>query len=178
MQEAERKNFYNSLIFLFVPFGDESTLTMEGETIEKAFRRHRQASIRGTENQFNELQKLLEAEHNWKKIVDARSKACFTNKLLDNKKDDEPQLVGETMEAVANIADRHIKVPNLTLEYKEAMLNIGQKRIFDEIKSHHINQREREEPRDNCGQLKITLKILKEYVDSEISLQNNLNSLQ
>uniref|UniRef100_A0A1X7U4H4 Uncharacterized protein n=1 Tax=Amphimedon queenslandica TaxID=400682 RepID=A0A1X7U4H4_AMPQE len=35
MQEAERDNFYYSLIFLFVPFRDESTLVMEGETMEE-----------------------------------------------------------------------------------------------------------------------------------------------
>uniref|UniRef100_A0A1X7UMQ4 Uncharacterized protein n=1 Tax=Amphimedon queenslandica TaxID=400682 RepID=A0A1X7UMQ4_AMPQE len=61
MQEAEKDDFYYSLIFLFVPFRDESTLVMEGETMEEAFRRHREASIRGIENHFNKLQKLLEA---------------------------------------------------------------------------------------------------------------------
>uniref|UniRef100_A0A1X7TDE4 Uncharacterized protein n=1 Tax=Amphimedon queenslandica TaxID=400682 RepID=A0A1X7TDE4_AMPQE len=59
MQEAERDDFYYPLIFLFVPFTDKSTLVMEGETMEKAFRRHREASIRGIENHFNKLQKLL-----------------------------------------------------------------------------------------------------------------------
>ena len=38
MKETERDNFYYSLIFLFVPFRDESTLVMEGETMEEAFR--------------------------------------------------------------------------------------------------------------------------------------------
>uniref|UniRef100_A0A1X7TWR2 Uncharacterized protein n=1 Tax=Amphimedon queenslandica TaxID=400682 RepID=A0A1X7TWR2_AMPQE len=53
------------------------------------------------------------------------------------------------MEAVANIADMHINVPNLALEYKEAKLNVGQKRIFDKIKSHLINQKEREDLLEN-----------------------------
>uniref|UniRef100_A0A1X7VFD1 Uncharacterized protein n=1 Tax=Amphimedon queenslandica TaxID=400682 RepID=A0A1X7VFD1_AMPQE len=47
MQEAERDDFYYSLIFLFVPFRDETTLVMERETMEEVFRRHREASICG-----------------------------------------------------------------------------------------------------------------------------------
>ena len=47
MKEMERDDFYYSLIFLFVPFRDDSTLVMEGETMEEAFRCHREASIRG-----------------------------------------------------------------------------------------------------------------------------------
>uniref|UniRef100_A0A1X7TY86 Uncharacterized protein n=1 Tax=Amphimedon queenslandica TaxID=400682 RepID=A0A1X7TY86_AMPQE len=49
------------------------------------------------------------------------------------------------MEAVADIADMHINVPILTLEQREAMLNVDQKRIFDKNKSHLMSQKERED---------------------------------
>uniref|UniRef100_A0A1X7UIG3 Uncharacterized protein n=1 Tax=Amphimedon queenslandica TaxID=400682 RepID=A0A1X7UIG3_AMPQE len=49
------------------------------------------------------------------KIVNARNKTGFTEELPDNK-DDEPQLLGEIMEAVADVADMHINLPNLILE--------------------------------------------------------------
>uniref|UniRef100_A0A1X7V7A6 Uncharacterized protein n=1 Tax=Amphimedon queenslandica TaxID=400682 RepID=A0A1X7V7A6_AMPQE len=78
-------------------------------------------------------------------MVDARNKAGFTEELPDNKEDDEPELLGEIMEAVADIADTHINVPNLTLEQREAMFNVDQKRIFNKINSHLISQKERED---------------------------------
>uniref|UniRef100_A0A1X7UEI0 ATP-dependent DNA helicase n=1 Tax=Amphimedon queenslandica TaxID=400682 RepID=A0A1X7UEI0_AMPQE len=53
------------------------------------------------------------------------------------------------MEAVADIADMQINVPNSTLEQREAMLIVDQNSIFDQIKSHLISQKEREDFLEN-----------------------------
>uniref|UniRef100_A0A1X7ULQ4 Uncharacterized protein n=1 Tax=Amphimedon queenslandica TaxID=400682 RepID=A0A1X7ULQ4_AMPQE len=55
----------------------KSTLVMEGDTMEEAFRCHREASICGIKYHFNKLWKLLQPERNWKVFVDARNKVCF-----------------------------------------------------------------------------------------------------
>uniref|UniRef100_A0A1X7U5P1 Uncharacterized protein n=1 Tax=Amphimedon queenslandica TaxID=400682 RepID=A0A1X7U5P1_AMPQE len=133
------------LTFLFVLFRNKSTLVM-GERMEEAFRRHREACIRGIDNHFNKQQKLLETECHWKKLIDARNKACFTEDELPDNKDDEPELLGELMEAVAAIADMHINVSNLTKRGKAYC--ISKKELFIKF-SHLISRKEREDILEN-----------------------------
>ena len=68
---------------------------------------------------------------------------------LKNRDDDEPQLLGETMDAVNDIADMNNSVPNLTLDQRVAMLNSDQKRIYDKIKQHLTKQKQEDLSSDN-----------------------------
>ena len=64
---------------------------------------------------------------------------------MKNRDDDEPQLLGEIMDAVNDIADMNNNVPNLTLDQRVAMLNSDQKRIYDKIKQHLTKQKQQED---------------------------------
>ena len=74
-----------------------------------------------------------------KKIQDARKNNGLgeaEEAELKNRDDDEPQMLGEIMDAVNDIADMNNNVPNLTLDQRVAMLNSNEKRIYDKIKQH------------------------------------------
>ena len=64
---------------------------------------------------------------------------------MKNRDDDEPQLLGEIMDAVNDIADMNNNVPNLTLDQRVAMLNSDQKRIYDKIKQHLTKKKQQED---------------------------------
>ena len=91
----------------------------------------------------DKLQNLLGAEKKWKEIQDARKSIGLgeaEEAELKNRDDDEPQLLGEIMDAVNDIADMNNNVPNLTLDQRVAMLNSDQKIIYDKIKQHLTKQ--------------------------------------
>uniref|UniRef100_A0A1X7VHE4 Uncharacterized protein n=1 Tax=Amphimedon queenslandica TaxID=400682 RepID=A0A1X7VHE4_AMPQE len=48
--QVKSDNFYYSLYYYIVPFKDESTLVIEGETMKAAFRCHKKAYIRAIES--------------------------------------------------------------------------------------------------------------------------------
>ena len=112
LQEDERESYYYSLMILFVPFWNESGLILDGETVEEAFQR-----LRNDNDSLNmhhdKLQNLLGAEKKWKEIQDARKNIGLgeaNETELKNRDNDEPQLLGEIMDAVNDIADMNNNV--------------------------------------------------------------------
>ena len=139
-KEEQRDSYFYALILLFVPFTNEDDLIQDGETVEEAFNRHTAANDRCSEY-HQKLTKIPKAQSNLKDIKDTRA----ANKDDDNDKmeDDEPQLMGQIKDAMNDINEMD-SGSTLTLQQRESMLNADQKRIFDNVKSHLLNQLEYE----------------------------------
>ena len=123
-------------------------LILDGETVEEAFQCHR-IDNDSLNMHHDKLQNLLGAAKKWKEIQDARKNIGLgeaEEAELKNRDDDEPQLLGEIIDAVNDIADMNNNVPNLTLDQRVVMLNSNQKRIlFDKIKQHLTKQKQQED---------------------------------
>ena len=121
------------MILLFVPFRDESTLLLLGETAEQAFERLVLQNEKCSAH-HEKLQKMLEARLN---INDARQEEGKEEKL--NKEDDEPQLFGEAKAAMDEMFEMgKVSKDDLTLNERVAMLNSDQSRVLENV-TYSIN---------------------------------------
>ena len=154
-KEEQRDSYFYALILLFVPVTNEDDLIQDGETVEEAFNRHTASNDRCSKY-HQKITKILEAQSNLKDIKDARA----ANKDDDNDKmeDDEPQLMGQIKDAMNDFNEMD-SGSTLTLQQRESMLNADQKRIFDNVKSHLLNQLEYEKQsakeKEKCRQIKV-----------------------
>ena len=101
-REDQTEAYYYSLILLFVPFRDESSLLLENETAEEAFRRLLPDDSTCSAY-HSRLQKMLQARANIKQINDARQADGEEQKI--SKQDDDPQLLGEAKTAMKELFD-------------------------------------------------------------------------
>lgn len=91
----QREAYYYSLLLLFIPFRDESSLLLENESAEHAFNRLRNSDSFAY---HAKLKTMLEAQSNLKKINDARQAQGEEERL--SREDDNPQLMGEARSAM------------------------------------------------------------------------------
>ena len=146
--EEQTEAYYYSLILLFVPFRDESSLLLENETAEEAFRRHLPDDS-SCSAYHSRLQKMLQVRANIKKINDARQADGEEHKM--SKQDDDPQLMGEARTAMKELFDMNAHPANtLSLEQRVDMLNTDQRRIFDKVKGHLLHQQQHEANECSC----------------------------
>ena len=147
-KEDQRDAYYYSLILLFVPFRDESTLLLENETAEEAFRRLLPEDSTCSAY-HSRLQKMLQARANIKQINDARQADGEEHKI--SKQDDDPQLLGEAKTAMKELFDMNAHpADTLSLKQRVAMLNADQRRIFDKVKDHLLHQQQHEADECSC----------------------------
>jgi len=122
-KEAQREDYYYSLILLFVSFRIESSLLLDNEKAEEAFHR----LVNTDCSSYHARLLMLEAQSNIK-INEVRH-ADGEEKISE---DDEPQLMGEAKTAMNDVIDMSIKSSSdLCLESRVAMLSADQWRIFD-----------------------------------------------
>ena len=147
--EDQREDYYYSLVLLFTPFRDESSLLLSNETAEEAF--HRVVSSRSSRHHAK-VKRALEALSNVKKINEARQGDGKEEEV--SKEDDEPQLIGEAKTVMNDVLDMNTNSSDkLSLEERVGMLNDDQRRIFENIKTHLYHQ-QRHEANDCSCELK------------------------
>ena len=141
--ENQRKEFYYSLILLFTPFREESSLLLKNETAEEAF--HRLVSSDSSPYHVK-LKRMLEAQSNIKQINEARLASGPEERI--NKNDDDPQLMGKAKTAMNDVFDINVNSCNqLSLEER---VDADQRRIFDGVKSHLLRQQQHEANECHC----------------------------
>ena len=146
--QDQTEAYYYSLILLFVPFRDESSLLLENETAEEAFRRHLPDDSTCSAY-HSRLQKMLQVRANIKKINDARQADGEEHKI--SKQDDDPQLMGEARTAMKELFNMNAHpADTLSLEQRVDMLNTDQRRIFDKVKGHLLHQQQHEANECSC----------------------------
>ena len=70
---------------------------------------------------------------------------------IDMADDDQPQLLGEAKSAMKDVADMAVKqTSTLSLEERMAMLNVDQRRVFDNIKVHLLHQEQHDSKSCSC----------------------------
>ena len=132
-KEDQRENYFYSLLLLFAPFRDESSLILENETAELAFQRLMNVHSCAY---YAKLQTILDAQSKIKEINKARETDGVEKKV--SKEDNNPQLPGEAKGAMHDIVDLMAthSSDQLGLDERVAMLNGDQRRIYDSVMNH------------------------------------------
>ena len=147
----QKENQFYSLILLFVPFRDESSLLLKNETAEEAFKR----LINENSSAYHaKSQRMLDAQSKIKEINEARQADGEEKRV--SKEDNDPQLMGEAKTAMHDMADMIMNHSSnqLGLEERVTMLNADQRRIFDTMQSHLMHQKQHETDDCQCDNLK------------------------
>ena len=148
-KETQREDYFYSLLLLFVPFRDESSLLLDNETAEVAF--HRLMNV--DSSAYHD--KILEAQSTVKDINEARQADGAEQRV--SKEDNDPQLIGEAKSAMHDMLD--IMDSHSSDKPSLEVLNADQKRIYDRVNAHLVHYKRHED-----GECKCDLKPLRMFI--------------
>ena len=123
-KENECKDYYYSLLLLFVPFREEQSLLQDGVKVEEAFARHL-PSNHNCVVYHEKLQKILAFQSHFKEINDIRQ--VVVEEAVEHERD--PRVQGEVINAMHDVCDLNAN-SSLSLNDHESMLNGDQKRVM------------------------------------------------
>ena len=141
----QQEDYFYSMILLFHPFRDESSLLLTDETAEEAF--HRLMKDNKQCAAYHErMQVAVKARTKVKEINQAREELGKQEPL----EDDGPLVKGEATTAMKDVMEMCMKIDDsLSYEERVSMLNADQRRVFDSV-SDHLNHLKKHEA-DRCS---------------------------
>ena len=118
---------------------NECTENLQSETAEEAFN-HLLPANDNCSAYHARLQTMLKVQAKLKAISDAR-KSDAADEEASKELDDHPQLLGEAKSAMQDVHDMNDnKTNDLTFDDRVEMLNLDQRRIFENVKAHLLHQ--------------------------------------
>ena len=146
--ENQREDYYYSMILLFHPFRDESSLLLKDETAEEAF--HRLMKDNEKCAAYHEkMQTAVKARTTVKEINKAREELGKQELVVD----EGPQVLGEATTAMKDVVEMCMKVDDsLPYEKRVSMLNADQRCVFDGVSDYLNHLKDHEAEQCSCDQ--------------------------
>ena len=154
-KEEQREDYYYCLLLLFVPFRNEGDLLGEHHSAEEAFN-HFISSTSSMGAHHEKLSKMLKAQTRVRKINEhheATEEVCTKHDYLE-----EPEgllIAGEAAAAMNDVHDMDMcDGDNFDLKERIELLNLDQRRVFENISGHLNHQWQHEQGMCHCIDLK------------------------
>ena len=149
--ECQREDFYYSMILLFVPFRDESSLLLPKETAEEAYERLQMSSNEKCSAHLKKMKSAVKAQSSVKVINEAREELC--GQLEPEEEDQGPLVLGEATRAMKDVVEMCVKTDDsLSFEERVGMLNADQRRVFDSVSDYLNHLKLHEAKQCSCKQ--------------------------
>ena len=143
-KDQQQEDFYYSLLLLFKPFREESSLVKEGQTAEGAFKEFLDTDGEMI-NHHDNLMKMLNAQS---KVRNINEHHFENEENVIEEPEESPVITGEAVAAINDVCDINAVKHINDLDKRIAKLNKDQSRIFQNLCKHFNHQYRHEH--DQC----------------------------